>query len=339
MYLGEADRGLRDELARLVKELEVVYREALGKTFDAELLRSDQRVWLSACTSAARSELWGVVVDLYRDRIVNLRYEMDAPPLSQSDRKLTRLLSMASPAGTNFAIRKLGFGFGLCETLVRWFNHTTPTGNMKCAPRVVRMMPGIKEPDWSELKIQDHEELFVKVLEASSVGVGGYLGYLRTGKKSADWIKPKELEQRLAAARAGKEKLWFVRQDVSPDLEGRVETIVRYRPLREEDYCGEEQGTTWFVTDDLKEIDATLTAAASAGGAILFYYRAHPYFFHLDIGGAHVAKSVGVPVFCEIDNYPGKGAEQAEIKLGSRSVLEYLLSPVQRAFHEAGRER
>jgi len=30
---------------------------------------------------------------------------------------------------------------------------------------------------------------------------------------------------------------------------------------------------------------------------------------------------------------------QGEIKLGSRSVLEYLLSPVQKAFHEAGRER
>ena len=29
----------------------------------------------------------------------------------------------------------------------------------------------------------------------------------------------------------------------------------------------------------------------------------------------------------------------AEILLGSRSVLEYLLSPVQRAWHEAGRER
>ena len=29
----------------------------------------------------------------------------------------------------------------------------------------------------------------------------------------------------------------------------------------------------------------------------------------------------------------------AEIHLGERSVLEYLLSPVQKAFHEAGRER
>lgn len=29
----------------------------------------------------------------------------------------------------------------------------------------------------------------------------------------------------------------------------------------------------------------------------------------------------------------------AEVKLGDRSVLEYLLSPIQKAFHEAGRER
>ena len=29
----------------------------------------------------------------------------------------------------------------------------------------------------------------------------------------------------------------------------------------------------------------------------------------------------------------------AEVKLGTRSILEYLLSPVQKAFHEAGRER
>lgn len=29
----------------------------------------------------------------------------------------------------------------------------------------------------------------------------------------------------------------------------------------------------------------------------------------------------------------------AEINLGTRSVMEYLLSPVQKAFHEAGRER
>jgi len=29
----------------------------------------------------------------------------------------------------------------------------------------------------------------------------------------------------------------------------------------------------------------------------------------------------------------------AEINLGSRTVLEYLLSPIQKTMHEAGRER
>ena len=29
----------------------------------------------------------------------------------------------------------------------------------------------------------------------------------------------------------------------------------------------------------------------------------------------------------------------AEINLGDRTVLEYILSPVRKAFHEAGRER
>ena len=32
-------------------------------------------------------------------------------------------------------------------------------------------------------------------------------------------------------------------------------------------------------------------------------------------------------------------AVTAEIKLGTRSVIEYFLSPVRGAFHEAGRER
>ncbi|SFJ49149.1 HlyD family secretion protein [Marinobacter persicus] len=38
------------------------------------------------------------------------------------------------------------------------------------------------------------------------------------------------------------------------------------------------------------------------------------------------------------DLFPGMQV-MAEIKLGERSVLEYLLSPVRRAFHQAGRER
>lgn len=36
----------------------------------------------------------------------------------------------------------------------------------------------------------------------------------------------------------------------------------------------------------------------------------------------------------------GSGMQvSGEIHLGSRTILEYLLSPVRKAFHEAGRER
>jgi hypothetical protein len=47
---------------------------------------------------------------------------------------------------------------------------------------------------------------------------------------------------------------------------------------------------------------------------------------HLDAHGHRHALASGMQV-------------AAEIQLGTRSVLEYLLSPVQKAFHEAGRER
>jgi HlyD family secretion protein len=46
----------------------------------------------------------------------------------------------------------------------------------------------------------------------------------------------------------------------------------------------------------------------------------------LEIGGAKYALSPGMQV-------------SSEISLGTRSILEYVLSPVQKAWHEAGRER
>jgi HlyD family secretion protein len=51
-----------------------------------------------------------------------------------------------------------------------------------------------------------------------------------------------------------------------------------------------------------------------------------PAHQHLDSDGRHHALAAGMQVV-------------AEIHLGSRTVLEYLLSPVRKAFHEAGRER
>jgi HlyD family secretion protein len=47
---------------------------------------------------------------------------------------------------------------------------------------------------------------------------------------------------------------------------------------------------------------------------------------HLEADGRRYALAPGMQV-------------GAEINLGTRTVLEYLLSPVQKASHEAGRER
>ena len=47
---------------------------------------------------------------------------------------------------------------------------------------------------------------------------------------------------------------------------------------------------------------------------------------HLDSDGSRYALTPGMQVM-------------AEIHLGDRTVMEYLLSPVRKAFHEAGRER
>ena len=47
---------------------------------------------------------------------------------------------------------------------------------------------------------------------------------------------------------------------------------------------------------------------------------------HLDTGGERYPLSAGMQV-------------AGEIHLGTRSILEYVLSPVQKAFHEAARER
>jgi HlyD family secretion protein len=47
---------------------------------------------------------------------------------------------------------------------------------------------------------------------------------------------------------------------------------------------------------------------------------------HLAVDGVRYPRAAGMQV-------------AAEINLGTRTVLEYLLSPVQKAFHEAGRER
>ncbi len=66
--------------------------------------------------------------------------------------------------------------------------------------------------------------------------------------------------------------------------------------------------------------------AAQAAPGLLYRTLVELKQSHLEADGHRHALAAGMQV-------------AAEIQLGTRSVLEYLLSPVQKAFHEAGRER
>jgi HlyD family secretion protein len=66
--------------------------------------------------------------------------------------------------------------------------------------------------------------------------------------------------------------------------------------------------------------------AANTGGAFQFRSIVELKAQHLDSDGNKLKLMPGMQV-------------DAEISLGQRTVIEYLLSPVRKAFHEAGRER
>jgi uncharacterized protein len=304
-----ADLCPHGQLTKMAEEIDVAFGQVLARTSDPDLLMAEQRVWLQVRDHAVTSgPTWGIILDLYRDRAENLQYELAVEPRrSEADRSNRQLLSMASPAGDHFNIKRLGFGLGLCEALVRWFNHTTPTGRMQCPAQIVHSMQGITELVWEQLDIGEHEALFVKILEATRVGTSAYFRYVDTGSKSVDWLKPDRLEQVLAEARAGKWKLWMVNADIFPDPGGNFETIVRPEFVRDDGACLVEQAMTWFVTDDLLDIDRERSMNSTrAAGRMLLNYRGRPKFITVDIGdGAYVTEPVidtRFRVSCEINN-------------------------------------
>ena len=83
-------------------------------------------------------------------------------------------------------------------------------------------------------------------------------------------------------------------------------------------------GTAWYVSGR----SAYRGQLAGPSGGLQAAYRAL-----INLGSGHLENRGRQPRFV-----PGM-LVYAEIHLGTRSVLEYLLSPVQRVAHEAGRER
>ena len=91
---------------------------------------------------------------------------------------------------------------------------------------------------------------------------------------------------------------------------------------------GMADGTVEHVSADAVDTDANGPTSDAARKARPLLYKALVTLpvTALDMDGHRFSLSAGMQT-------------NAEIKLGNRSVLEYLLSPVQRAWHEAGRER
>lgn len=310
LQLGE---DLRQELWKLDEELNAVYREVLSKHFDPELLKREQRVWLAArerCT--VEMNVPCNVFHLYRDRIDNLGYDLTHPPRTEAEREAARLLSMGSPPGDNYAISRQaafkGYGMEICEALVRWFNHTTPKGDMVCPARAVRSMPGITEPEWLELDTRQHEGLFANIIEAGITD-------------PVDKERPEIMRKRLEVARTQGYKLWMLKEDVYRDYhKGKPETIVLYalnmknfrRGLSSE---GEERmwGSEWLVTDDLREVDKEphnhVFGVLNYGQ--LLYYKGKLFYIGASLGTAFIESHRFSGTFCNIDNF-GANSERRQ---------------------------
>lgn len=286
----------RQKLAELDDELNAVYKAALAKHFDPGLLRREQRAWLKARERCVQDD-WCGIFGLYTDRIDNLRFDLEHPPRTQEERRHARLLSMGSPPGDNFTFdrdtRFKGYGFGLCEALVRWANHTTSKGNMVDPRRTIRRMPGLNDLPWQELDIHLHMDLFVKLIEY-------------------DWGRssPRQfLDEQVEAARNGRYRLWVVKEDVMGDH--KPETLILYTVSNGSSMAtsDEEQriwGSSLIVVDDLSEVDRQANINIRSLGGMLLHYKGKPYFISAD-GAEGFASGSTV---CSITNFKFSGRKK-----------------------------
>lgn len=203
---------------------------------------------------------------------------------------------MGSPPGDNFAISRQatfkGYGMEICEALVRWFNHTTPKGDIACPAHTVRSMPGIREPAWQEIDIRQHEALFLEILRA----------------ESADpWPKPEQkVRQYLEEARARGDRLWTLKEDVYlDDHKEKAENVLWHQVIYKDSECPSEAGVTWLAIADLSDVDRKRSTdlLGASNYAMLLYYKENPYFIGASLGTAFVKSRRFSGTFCNIDNF------------------------------------
>ena len=127
-------------------------------------------------------------------------------------------------------------------------------------------------------------------------------------------------------------EVWLSNEDVGFVREGQpVKVKLAAYPFQK---YGMAEGTVSFVSPDASDRQGdgangnTAPPDPTRGGQGMLYYRSVVTLKRQDLeaDNAHLHLSPGMAV-------------SAEIKIADRTILEYLLSPVQKAFHEAGRER
>jgi len=125
-------------------------------------------------------------------------------------------------------------------------------------------------------------------------------------------------------------EVWVGNQDVGFVRPGQ-EVKIKLAPFQFQKY-GMVEGAIDHVSADATEAPSpntrsdALTGRDRPMGPLAFRALVKLKAQHLDAGETRYRLAPGMQV-------------AAEIHLGTRSVLEYVLSPVQKAFHEAGRER
>jgi len=293
MYLSES---MRQKLIKLDHELNDVYRDALENHFDPNLLRKEQRAWIKVRDLCVISKRGCGLFSMYPERIYELRYGLQHPPITAQEKEHTRLLSMGSPPGTNFAfnsninISRRGPGYGLCEALVRWLNHTTPKGNLDSEPRrTVFRLPGLSVPEWQELVLLEHKELFTKLVES----------IFRAHPQSP--AIQKEIELGLAGAY----RLWMVKVKL---YDNRQVTFVTYtRNNNSYDQPAHWWALARIATKDMKDIDLENSRNAGALMGILMYFKNQPVFISALFTSAGLGKVYATGAYhgysCEINNY------------------------------------
>lgn len=284
----------RPELIKLDAELNAVYQEALTKHFDPAWLRREQRAWLKARDRCVRDNRGCFLTGLYQDRIDNLHYDMVHPPKTPEEQANARLLSVASPPGSNFAFDRYvsygeGRGFNLCEALVRWVNHTTPKGDMDIsdAYRTVLSMPGFSEPAWQELDMQQHKELFASLVEN-----------LRVNAPTA------AVNNEIKAGFAGAYRLWMVKEDV--DGSPKPETLVAYTQ-KTPAYGERIWGAPQIVTDNMREVDKQANINLMSLHGVLMHYKDKSYFISASSASVYVR---GSGTTCQIHNFKPEGSKK-----------------------------